>query len=82
MKPTVTLLGYALVIIGLINCEKNNPSSESNNYIIVVDEKSFISSSAIVELPGNPGDTKVIPIGQKYTENFCTVFQITSQCMY
>jgi len=30
MKPTVTLLGYALVIIGLINCEKNNPSSESN----------------------------------------------------
>jgi hypothetical protein len=30
MKPTVTLVGYALVIIGLINCEKNNPSSESN----------------------------------------------------
>ena len=54
MKPTVTLLGYALVIIGLINCEKNNPSSESNNYIIVVDKKSFISSSAIVDSQAIP----------------------------
>ena len=65
MKPTVTLLGYALVIIGLINCEKNNLSSESNNYIIVVDKKSFISSSAIVELPGNPvlKDMKAVLLG-------------------
>ena len=67
MKPTVTLLGYALVIIGLINCEKNNPSSESNNYIIVVDKKSFISSSAIVELPGNPvlKDMKAVLLGSE-----------------
>ena len=52
MKPTLTYLGFALLVFVYSDCEKSN-KTDFENYFKVAEKKIFISSGAMVKLSDN-----------------------------
>jgi hypothetical protein len=52
LKPTLTCLGFALLLFVYSNCEKSN-KTDFENYFKVAEKKIFITSGAMVKLLDN-----------------------------
>jgi len=53
MKPTLTLLGFALLFCVLIYCERTDPSTSSINHFKIEEKNTIITSAAFVNLSEN-----------------------------